>query len=69
MKELRLNMYKDNDLKNGVESKDYRADSPAKKYMPLSFNSMISYLSYLATRGELEDQINVHIIWYNIKDE
>lgn len=28
-------------------------DTPADKYMPLSFNAMISYLSFLASREEL----------------
>lgn len=40
---------------------ELKPDTPAQKFMPLTFNSMISYLSYLATRGELEEAINVLI--------
>ncbi|CAD8134744.1 unnamed protein product [Paramecium octaurelia] len=44
MKELRENMEKEQKLDSS---------SPAAKYMPFTFNNMISYLSYLASRDEL----------------
>lgn len=48
MKELRLKMEKEKNIDNS---------SPAGKYMPFTFNDMISYLSYLASRDELEESI------------
>ncbi|CAK70220.1 unnamed protein product (macronuclear) [Paramecium tetraurelia] len=49
MKELRENMEKEQKLDSS---------SPAGKYMPFTFNNMISYLSYLASRDELKKAID-----------
>ncbi|KAM3127148.1 hypothetical protein pb186bvf_020742 [Paramecium bursaria] len=41
-----------------------KQDTPADKYMPLSFNAMISYLSFLASREELQQDIDKDQLTY-----
>ncbi len=53
MKELREKMEKE---------KKMDSSTPAGKYMPFTFNNMISYLSYLASRDELKLAIEVILI-------
>lgn len=46
------------------KEKKMDSSTPAGKYMPFTFNNMISYLSYLASRDELKLAIEVKNIFH-----